>query len=467
MTQAQILTPRPIANAESAQGAAAVYRVKEYAPIDVPLSELLDPSGALRLNSDVQGKDYFTIQLVGGQVRLQARGYVGLIPLNERVIIDVIPRTPVKNLSRLLMVSQCAPDLLVQTRSYSHDPVWANSLLDAYAYSLLSQMEELASKGLFREYDRRIECTSFPRGRILTTSTIRQLHVRGVQHKAVASWFERGSDNPANRCLKYALWFLARRLSRVPPVPRHRLRLLDRFAPLYTLLDDVELDHSLDFLHDGLVKGTQRLPTLRSYYRPALDLAAAIILEHGIKVDSGGEAVELPSLVLNMNRLFENYLRNVLRLQRQEHGWEHEILDGNIEGSTLLFDEPPSEKATPDIVFRDPATASVSVIVEVKNVPVKGTHSDRSAIEQAVTYGASYGCNRIVIAHPRAHSSDFAGLRLQGQMDRFSIYQYLFDLSADPLEGEEEQFAAAIKSLTADHAQLQRASRGASGASAS
>jgi len=349
------------------------------------------------------------------------------------------------------MVAQHAPDLLLRSRSYGHEPLWADSLLDAYAYGLLKRMDEIASHGLLREYQSRVDTTSFPRGRILTSSTIRQLHTRGIRHQAVASWFERDSDNAANRCLKYALWFLAQRLSGdVSKASRQRQTLLDRLAPLYAMFSDVTLDHSLAFLRDGLVMGERRLPSLRAYYRPALDIATAIILEHGVKIDAVGDSIRLPSLILNMNRLFEHYLRNALRIRGRERQWEHEVLDGNTDGRQLLFDDPPSEDATPDIVLHDPATDRCSLIVEVKNVPLKGQHSDRSAIEQAVTYGVSYRCNQVVLAHPRSHSGDFSGLRLQGQIDRLAIYQYVFDLTANPLEGEEERFARAIEALAAE-----------------
>lgn len=381
-------------------------------------------------------------------MRLQARGYIGLIPLNDRVAIDVVPRTPVRNLSRLLMVAQHAPDLLLRSRKYAHDPLLADSLLDAYAYGLLDRMDEIASNGLLREYQRHVETTSFPRGRILTSSTIRRLHARGIRHQAVASRFERDPDNAANRCLKYAVWFLAQRLSReIPTAGKRRRNLLDRLAPLYAMLSDVKLDHSLAFLRDGLVTGEKRLPSLRSYYRPALDIATTIILEHGVKVEAPGDSIRLPSLVLNMNRLFEHYLRNVLRIQGDQQEWEHEVLDGNTDGRALLFDDTPSEDATPDIVLRDPTTNRCPLIVEVKNVPLKGLHSDRSAIEQAVTYGVSYRCNRVVLAHPRSRAGDFSGLRLQGKMGELAIYQYVFDLSADSLEQEETRFAEAVGEL--------------------
>lgn len=362
---------------------------------------------------------------------------------------------PVKNLSRLLTLSRQAPDLLSASRDYEREPAWTDSLLDAYAHALLNRVEEIAQQGLLREYGRQAKVTSFPRGRILAATTVRHLHGRGLAHKVATSHFERGPDNTANRCLKYALWFVAMRLSSPMPMQAERRRLLDRIAPIYELFGEVPLDHSLDFLGDGLVTGSQRLPSLRSYYRPALDVAAAIVREHGVKLESREGAVELPSLALNMSRLFEHYLRNVLRTEAPRRGWEHEVLDGNSEGRSLLFDERPSEEATPDIVIRDQSADRCPALVEVKNVPVRGTHSDRSSIEQAVTYGVSYRCNRVVLVHPRVDPNGFCGLRPQGRMEDLAIYQYVFDLAADPIEAEEERFAAGIEEIVASDSSWQ------------
>jgi 5-methylcytosine-specific restriction enzyme subunit McrC len=425
-----------------------VYRVKEFASTDIPVRDLLDESGELRLNSDIEKNDYFTIQLSKGRLCVRARGYVGLISLNDRVAIDVVPRTPFTNLSRVLMVSRHVPESLARSRPYPRDSLWIDSLLDAYTEALLSQVEEIASQGLLREYRRHDVVTASPRGRILATATAR-LQARGKSHEVATSRFERTADNAANRCLKYALWFLAGRLANQAPRERKHRNLLDRLAPLYAMFEEAPLDHSLGFLRDRLVDGRQRLPSLRSYYRPALDIAAAIVFEHGVKLDAAGGTVQLPSLALDMGRLFEQYLRNVLRAEARERGWTEAVLDGNMEGRSLLFDEQPSADATPDIVLHEPATDRYPLIVEVKDVPVKDFHSDRSALEQAITYGVSYRCNTVVLAHPRAESNSFTGLRRQGRMGELTIYQYVFDLAADPLQDEETRFTSAMEQLLA------------------
>lgn len=426
--------------------APTVYRAEEYAPVEVPLSDLLDDAGRLQLNTDVEAKGYFTVQLVKGRVRLQVRGYVGLIPLNDRVVIDIEPRVPVANLSRLLRVSRHMPDFLLRERSYERDEEWNESLLDLYASTLVERIEAVASSGLLREYRQEEDDTSFPRGRILMGPTYTRLHSQGIRHKVTASWFERTADNQPNRCLRYALWFLADRLARLHQRDRARRDLLLRVGTLYELFSEVSLDHSLSFMRDPVVRGAKALPSLRHYYRPALDIAVAIVLEHAIRMEGEKRAVKLPSLILDMGKLFEDYLRSVLHARALDQAWDTEVLDGNTAGKKLLFDRPPSEDATPDIVLRDRDGGSYPLVIEVKNIPV-ADNSSRSAIEQAIAYAASYRTDRVVLAHPKGRGQSFSGLRLQGKIGDLSLYQYVYDLAAEPLEAEDRCFTDAVRSL--------------------
>lgn len=422
-----------------------VYRVREYDPVDVPLSDLLNAKGRLRLNPDVESKGYFTVQLTKGAVRLQARGYVGLIPLNDRVVIDVKPRVPVGNLGHLLRVSGYVPSSLGAERPYATDPAWNESLVDLFAGWLAARVDVIASEGLLLLYKQREEATSFPRGRVLAGATLTQLRSRGIRHQAVSSWFARTADNPANRCLKYAIWFLAGRLATLGSRTASRRQLLQRLGALYELFASVPLDHSLSFLSDPLVTGARAVPSLRPYYRPALDLAMAIVRRYAVDVEVTHRGVDLPSMVLDMDSIFEAYLRNTLQAEAARAGWRVAVLDGNTAGKKPLFDDPPSENATPDIVFRT-AEHRWPLVIEVKNVPVNG-NSNRVAIEQAITYAAAYRCNRVVLAHPRARNQDKARLRLQGRIGDLAVYQYVFDLEAADLLVEESKFADSMFDL--------------------
>jgi 5-methylcytosine-specific restriction enzyme subunit McrC len=387
-----------------------VYRVREYDPVDVPLSDLLNAKGRLRLNPDVESKGYFTVQLTS-----------------------------------LLRVSGYVPSSLGAERPYAADPAWNESLVDLFAGWLAAPVDIIASEGLLLLYEQREEATSFPRGRVLAGATLTQLRPRGIRHQAVSSWFARSADSPANRCLKYAIWFIAGRLAILGSRTASRRRLLQRLGALYELFSSVPLEHSLSFLGDPLVTGARATPSLRHYYRPALDLAMAIVRRYAVDVEVTRRGVDLPSMVLDMDSIFESYLRNTLQAEAGRAGGGVDVLDGNAVGKKPLFDDPPSENATPDIVFSR-GGHRWPLVIEVKNVPVKG-NSSRGAIEQAVTYAAAYRCNRVVLAHPRARNQDEAGLRLQGRIGDLAVYQYVFDLEAADLLAEESKFADSMFDL--------------------
>jgi 5-methylcytosine-specific restriction enzyme subunit McrC len=440
---------------EPARGAAAgdgprIYGVREYGYVDVPLTDLLE-GNRLQVDPDVQKRGFFTLQLRGDRLQLQARGYVGLIPLNERVAIDVRPRVSVGNFTRILELAGYTPEVLTTaSRRYAVDPEWSDSLLDLYARALVDQLGEIELRGMFREYERREEATSFPRGRILVGRTATVLAPRGKAHVAASSWFERTADTPVNRCIKYAIWFLGQRYARTGSVGAESRRIHRALSARYGLFDGVALDHQRRFLDDPQVDGRRRLPTLRAYYRPALEIALAIIRGHAIRVDRPGHALTLPSLILKMEEVFEDYLRSVLRHSAADGDWHVRILDGRGKppggGRKLLFDHPPSNDATPDIVLQSEPLSDYPAILEVKYKPANGDPA-RDDLNQAITYAVSYRSDEVVLVQPRAPLPSFSGLRTLGTIADATVYQYVFDLNAADLDAEEALFSHAIRDL--------------------
>jgi 5-methylcytosine-specific restriction enzyme subunit McrC len=422
------------------------YEVEEHGVAEVPIADLLDEYGNLSLNPDVEKKGYFTVQLTKKGLRLRARGYIGLIPLNDKVTIDVVPRVPVSELERLLRVSEHIPDLLFKDRPYAFHGAENASLFDLFAEVLLARTETIAAEGMLHDYKRNEIDTSFPRGRILMAETVTRLQARGLTHKVASSWFERSVDTAANRCLKYALLLVAGRLEAFGQLYGKRRALLLKAASLYEMFGEVTLDHALDFLRDPSVTGMRELPSVRDYYRPALSVARMICAQASVGFGDGSPVLSLPSLLIDMSKVFEEYLRTILARASERNNWEYDVLDGNFEGKKDLFNQPPSVEATPDIVIWDQQAAVPRLIIEVKNVPLKKTTSERDAIEQVVTYGESYGCSCLVLAHPRAEGQEFTGLRLQGEIGRHRLYQYVFDLSAASV-AEDSRFTDAIFGL--------------------
>lgn len=425
-----------------------VVSCEAYGPVKVPLSDVLDPSGWLSLNPEIERGGYFTITLTRGEMILRAGGYVGLIPLNDRIVVHVQPRVPVSNLTRVISLSGYPLTFLTSLRSYDTSDQWNDSLLDVYAEQLIRHVEAITVSGLLREYHRKEGVSAFPHGRVSLHQTIQRQYPRGIRHAAHVSWFERSPDVAPNRCIKYAIWLLAQRYITAMPTLGSSRSLHRKLNALYSVFGGVELDHRQQFLNDPMVRGSRPLPTLRSYYRDPLNIAMAIIKQRAVLIESPGGPLRLPSIVMNMDYVFEAYVRNVLTLHAVTNGWREEVLDGNeAPGRKLLFNSQPSDHATPDIVVRAADEATPPLVIEVKNVPIKESFSDRSHINQAVTYGASYRTKRVVLVHPCKSRWQPSGMSLQGVVNDIEVHKYCYDLGAADLEAEEAAFGDAVAVL--------------------
>lgn len=428
----------------SGDGGAKMVTCAEYAPVAIPMEDLLDKQGRLMLNPDIEKRDFFSVSLGRGSLTLRAGGHVGYIPLNHRVVVNVTPRVPVMNLMHIVEFLRLPKTVLSAIRPYTPRGLWTDALVDLYASALVSQIHEIAVQGLLREYRREEEGSSFPRGRVLMAPTLQSYAARGVNHRAHTTWFARSPDNAPNRCLKYALWSIAQQYVHRPPTSRDARRTRRRLDAAYSVFGGAELDHTRRFLQDRVVLGHRDLPPLRAYYREALDVALAVIRQQGVLLEGVPQVgLRLPSLVLNMSEVFEAYVRRALQLHAVEDGWTRQVLDGNAEGSKPLYNDPTGPSATPDIVVRD--SASSPLILEVKYIPVEG-RSTRDAVNQAVTYAACYQTDRVVLVHPRG-VGQAAGMLKLGDVGTVAVFQYRFDLNAIDMRAEATSFGQAVEKL--------------------
>ncbi len=422
----------------------AVYAVREYKYIDVPVQDLL-VDGELDLEPATES-GYFTFEFKKKQLRVQAGGFIGFIPLNDRVAIEVTPRCSIANLSHVLRVGGFAPVVLEQfARGYAVEPTDLTTLRDLYAEALLREVARIDAYGRLREYEQRTARTSSPRGRLLLAAPETQLAAAGGSATVRVSWFERTADIAANRCIKLAIWLLARGYAQTRNPSGTQRRLAIRLNAVYGLFEDAELDQRLRFLRDPLVAGTAALPATRTYYRNAIDVARLVVTSSSLSFDHRGADVSMPSIVIEMHVVFENYLRTVLAAGLTDDPGLH-VLNGNSEGKKLLYDDPPSEDATPDIVIRNDDVPVV--VLDVKYKPAE-KKPEREDLNQVITYGASYRASAVVVVQPRADGGARHGLIHLGDIDGRSVYQYVIDLSGD-LEAEESAMIDAMRSLAVE-----------------
>lgn len=438
-----------VSSGNGLEGKRKIYVVDEHEEVKIPLPDLI-VRGQLQVYDPVGEGDFFTIHRTKGRLAFHAGGYIGLIPINDRVVLDVRPRVPLKNLERMMRIAEDTPfELSPYLRTYDGHDEPSPSMIDVFARALINTAKEIGFNGVHREYVRRSENTSFPRGRALIGETMQRHEAHGIRHRVTASWFETSVDTAPNRCLKYAVWYLA---DHYTSTGQNKSKILQGLEEVYHLFDTVPLDKSLQFLNASTVKNPETLPSNRSYYRPAIYLAILVIRNRGILFANRQGGILMPSLLIDLRKTFEVYVRNVLRVRLRDLESSIRVLNGNIKGTDggakPLFDESVSPSATPDIVFkRTDMTEDASAYPLVADTKYKKLkRPERTEIEQAVTYAASYRAPIVVIIHPRI-DEPVHGLHLLGHISPFTVYHYAFDLAAKDPDLEEENCARSFRGL--------------------
>ena len=457
-----------------------IISCQEYGPIEVEVSKILDTEGRLTLAGGVLGR-YVRADFKDHRLRLSAMGITGLIPLTHRVMIQVRPRFPVRNLTHMVSVCGYTPTILSALRDYSPSEYWADWLLDVLADALLAAVDSIRQQGLLRVYIQRSDVSAFPRGRVNITATAIRIASRGINHRVDYSWFERTIDNAPNRLLKAALLQLHAQYLYAPKRQGIRTR-MSRIAEAIRLFREVGTDRYLQSLNDPQVRGTQLLPTPRGYYRPALGLAIAILTRRGVSLDpfvparthatgmpftvdpGSSDYVTLPTLLVKTEDLFEEFVRLSLQASFSDEP-DIAILDGNkSEGRLPLYvpytaadltglpaheivtmrgQEPNAE---PDIVCRRP-DGSHPLVADVKYTNVENL-ANRSEVEQVVLYGIRYKSPIVMTIHPKRDRAS-RGLHVAGRIGPLLITQYRVDLSGSDLGAEMKLFADDLRALLA------------------
>lgn len=448
----------------------------EYAQVDVDPALWFGEGNRPIFNSEIDGKDVLRVNFSGGVLKLQATSFVGVIPINERLVLRVRPRVPMKSLTRMVIETGHGVMALSALRDYAGQGRADDWAMERYTHALLEFLDELQDSGLMRVYERREGKGHFPRGRIEVTRTMQCFASKGVTNKAAFSWFERTVDVPANRCIKAAMEIVYSHLTRAKVTPRKGdLARLRRLTGHFATFAEVSDDADYQFLDDPQVLGIAPLPDSRAYYRPVLNLSTLIVRGRGIALDIGGSDVQLGSLLVDTNKLFETFVRLSLSKYARAHSWPVVVLDGNTEGKVDLYDVPDplpaplgsplsamasrdAGAAQPDIVLRT-ADGLVPLIAEIKNTPTSDSAlPERSHVEQAVTYAIRYGVDFALLIHP--WKSGTKGLTYVGRVRSVDVYDYRLDMSSDEdLDKAIEEMATAVAQL-AGIASVQPASAG-------
>ena len=156
----------------------AVVECFEYDQIDIDTSLWIGEGHKAVLNSEIDGKDVLRANFSKGVLRLQATSFVGVIPINGKVILRVKPRMPLSNLTRMVIETGHSVLALSAFRDYAGRGTADDWVMDHYAVALLDYVDELLDQGLLRTYERFEDEGHFPHGRLDFRQSIQRFAAR-------------------------------------------------------------------------------------------------------------------------------------------------------------------------------------------------------------------------------------------------------------------------------------------------
>lgn len=427
-----------------------VFQTAEYQEVPVPI-DLLVVDGRLDIYPELLRTTVLRTYSRDGKLLFQAGGWIGFIPVNDRVAIEVRPRVPIANLERVLCIAGNASPLVLRGHLHAFSGSSGGlpaSLIDVLAERLASLTEACWNEGLHSEYVRRVRVGQNPRGRLLPFATAQNRIRTHDLLSTVSEQYQRTHDTAPNQCVAAALDRLHAIYSGIRDRAGVRL-LASRLGRARQLLLHVNRVHESEFLSSPLVRDPTRLPASRPSYPATVALAKMVLSGGGIDLRSTEGHISLPPMMISMETAFESYLRNVLS------GDADGILvqDGNLRppagASANLFHSAPAEsllratQSTPDIVCSLLSAPAQRLVIDVKYKP----ETSRDDLNQVLGYALTYRSDAVLLACPRKNASSPLGLHLLGEVGGVHVYHYFVDLGASDLEQEERNFRAAICQL--------------------
>jgi 5-methylcytosine-specific restriction enzyme subunit McrC len=420
-----------------------MYQVKEHEEINIPSELLLSADGKLNIYQEVLDKRLLDISYNKGRVTFKAGSSIGEIPINKDIVIEVVPKTPLSNLMHILTVSNHDINYLeFYKRNYDIAESSFNNTFEFLIKALISELKVLLSEGIYKTYNKKSYSTSFPKGKVNFTKTIKNNFSKGNNHLLSIDFFEHQSDNSYNRLIKYTILFAIEAMQKSD---NSFLGPIKELSYIYQYFDKVPLDTNRDFLSDfEYPLDPEKLPSIRKYYVNICNLSQVLIGSSTADFNSQSGGLLLSSFIINMAYIFESYLLSAMRSNKLLTDDGISVLDGNNEGMKALFSDNEKYKAKPDFIFS--SNNDVKIIADAK-YKKKSTESDRY---QLISHSLSYGAEIAVIILPRGNR-DISGLDKLGLIGdehrSISLYNYYYDLNSKDLSSEEESLSNAMLSL--------------------
>ncbi|GAB3949796.1 McrC family protein [Streptomyces sparsus] len=349
-----------------------------------------------------------------GHWSLRAGSKVGAVAVTAPgaggpVIVRITPKVPVV---RLFFLLGYALDPRRNWRDGEVEVAEHRELLPALAHAVERQVDRALRRGLLQGYRETEESALVVRGRIREAEQIRRRF--GAMLPIEVAYDDFTTDIAENRILRTAV----ERLLRLPGVPRDvRRRLLHQRARLADVT--------------AVVRG-QPLPDwrptrLNSRYHQALRLSRVVL--DGASAEHGHGDLRVNGFLLDMNRLFEDFVTAALQETFRGRGWDRGPVGytARLQDSHHL-DEAGAIRMKPDLVLYGPAGAPCAV-ADAKYKAERPSGYPDADLYQMLAYCTALGLREGHLVYAKgnaphaAHRVRHAGIVL---------HQHALDLDQEP-----------------------------------
>ncbi|MFJ9714469.1 McrC family protein [Streptomyces sp. NPDC101213] len=387
--------------------------LREYGPaVSVPLDadagRAVAASGILLSATPDPGR--------AGHWLLRAGSRVGAVRTPGGPVLRIMPKTPVNRLFFLLGFSLDPARAWRDGREGTVDTGAYDDVVPALAHAVERRIDAALRRGVLQGYREVEESAPVVRGRLREAEQIRRHFGRTPPVEIAYDAYT--ADTAENRVLRAA----AERLLRLPGVPgpvRRRLaHQRARLADAAPLVRGQELPH-------------WRPSRLNSRYQPALRLAEAVLRgtspEHRA---AGPEPLAVDGFLLDMNRLFEDFVTVALREALKEHGLTARLQDPHHLDTAGLV------RIRPDLVVRTGDGRTPLAVADAKYKVEKADGLLNADLYQALAYATVLGLREahLVYAAGRRpeHFHEVRGTAAGADGRGMRLYRHSLDLSREP-----------------------------------
>ncbi len=338
--------------------------------------------------------DMFTI----GNKAVKFKQYVGVLKVGE-TYIKVLPKIGQSHKGdwERLLFEMIINNKQIPKRFQSSIFSLNNNIIDIYIWELVREVESIFRTEIRKGYNLRSKNSTSIKGKINFTKDVTVNHSDKSKKYII---YEEFNNNILENCIIYSAVVRAMSLTVNP----HLIDALKEFELLFDLRDVKTINYK------KILRYRPNFNRNNVKYKNAIELSRVIIL--GENPDGVGVDTSVVSFLFDMNKLYEDYVYNLLKKQLTQKGI-------SVKREIREFWE--NKRIKPDIVIRNGKKTFV-LDTKWKDVALKGV-SDGD-LKQMYIYNLYWNCSEAVLLYPSGdiHSKKVGGYREAAFMSERNIH---------------------------------------------